>query len=299
MLTQATELRLRLAGRPELVERGAAVRSTDCAASLSWSSGLVTDWGVQSRLVHYIARQTRSQLSIVLSGRGYVTTEHGNVTLGEGDVVELDQNLHDAEGYAMDGARWSEVLVVEWDHASRFGDAHRGPPRLGRIARCDVEGLRELTARVTTTPAETWLDELAARLRALGLRTPTRWVAPPPPPPAIGELYRALGAAKQLIDAHVSITDVAEKLGLSERHVRRGLDVLAKRFGMTIDGWRTFVSDQRMHRAQIFLSVPGMALRDVARVSGFRSQIALTHAIANRAGTTPARLARELRERWA
>ena len=76
------------------------------------------------------------------------------------------------------------------------------------------------------------------------------------------------------------------------------LDELSTRFVLNVDGWRSFVSDQRMHCAQIFLSAPNVALRDVARLSGFRSQTALNHALAQRAGTTPALLARMLRERW-
>ncbi len=285
---------------PALVLRTAGLRSSDCAVSIAWSRGLFVDWGVQTPLVEYIVRQQRSQLSLVLAGRGYVTTDAGDVALEEGDLVLLDQRRHDAEGYGptCQHRGEGEVLVVEWDDDSRFGAAHRGAPLRARISRHDLELLRELTARATTTPAEAWLDELAGRLRALGLRTEPKRVRPVVVSPQLQELYRALGKAKELIDAHVSITDVAEELRLSERHVRRALDELSTRFVLNVDGWRSFVSDQRMHCAQIFLSAPNVALRDVARLSGFRSQTALNHALAQRAGTTPALLARMLRQRW-
>lgn len=300
MLTQAAETRVRPPSGPELALRTAALRSTDCAASIAWTQGLVVDWGVQTPLVEYIERQHRSQLSIVLAGRGYVTTDAGDVALGEGDLVLLDQRRHDAEGYGptCPAGREGEVLVLEWDDGGRFGAAHRGAPELAHVSRRDVEVLRELTARATTTPAEAWFDQLAELLRALGLRTESKSIHPVVVAPHFQELYRALGTAKELIGAHVSITDVAEEMGLSERHVRRALDELSKRYGLNVDGWRSFVSDQRMHCTQIFLSVPQLSLRDVARLSGFRSQSALSHALAKRAGTTPARLARALHERW-
>lgn len=272
----------------------AALRSADCAVSMFWSTGVVTDWGHQARYLDYIARQDRSQLTIVLAGHGYVATDAGIVTLCAGDVVELDQRRQDEEGYA--GCP-CHVLVVEWKEGSAFGAEYRGAPRCSRLSRGDVARLCDLTDRVWTTPGEVWLLALARQLSALGLATAheSRPVAPMPPKAA--RVYEALGAVHEAIDRHVSLPDIAERLDLSERHLRRGIEELRAEYGLSTTGWRSFLSDLRLQRAHQLLAMPSVPLRRVAELSGFRSPVALSHAFAAR-GATPGQVARELRERW-
>ena len=69
------------------------------------SSGIATDWGVQSELVGYIARQRRSQLSMVLRGHGYVVGSSGVVLLGE--------DTHGTSEHYSERARITKRLIAE------------------------------------------------------------------------------------------------------------------------------------------------------------------------------------------
>jgi AraC-like DNA-binding protein len=275
--------------------RHAAMRGAGFALSMTWTSGLATDWGVQSRLVAYIARQTRCQLSIVLRGRGYVVGDHGVTLLRAGDVVELDQLRHDDEGY---GGTPCEVLVIEWDHDGAFGAERRGAPRCSRLSASDTEALRALTDRMTVTPAARWVRDLVAQLRALGLPAPRAPDLALSTPPHAERLYRALGHTRESMQRQPSLSELADQLGLSERQVRRGLARLDGELGMAIHGWRDFLSDARLAWGQQLLSIPTLSMKQVAALSGFRSPVALSHAFSARSGGTPGDVARTLRERW-
>jgi AraC-like DNA-binding protein len=275
--------------------RGAAVRGADFAVSMLWSSGLATDWGVQSPLVEYIVRQKRPQLSIVLAGHGYVTLPTGTLLLRPGDVVELDQRRHDDEGY---GGSPCEVLVIEWDDGGSFGPARLGSPRCSRLGAADVARLRSLTARVDLTPAHLWAQELIGTLRAVGLPVPRMPELQVALPAQAARIYRALGVARNRLDRHPSIQELGESVGLSERQLRRGLTKLETDFGITSSGWREFLSDARLGWAQQLLSIPGLSMKRVAELTGFRSPVAFSHAFSARGGATPGAVARVLRERW-
>jgi AraC-like DNA-binding protein len=275
-------------------QRVAAIRGAGFAISILWTSGLATDWGVQSRFVEYIARQDRSQLSIVLAGRGYVTLPTGTVLLGPGDVVELDQRRHDDEGY---GGTPCEVLVVDWDHDGPFGAERRGPPRCSRLSSHDTQELRALVARFSAAGVEPWVDELVLRLRALGLPAPRKFEVGRIVLPQAARIYEALGTARSQLEAPVSLTELADSLGLSERHLRRAFAHL-EGLGMKSSGWRGFLGDIRLGWAQQLLSVPGLSMKRIAQLTGFGSDIAFSHSFSARAGTTPGAMARLLRERW-
>lgn len=272
----------------------AALRSADCAVSMFWSTGVVTDWGLQARYVDYIARQDRSQITLLLAGHGYVATPAGIATLRAGDVVELDQRRHDDEGYAGSPCH---VLVVEWKEGSVFGAEWRDTPRCSRLSPTDVARFCRLTDRVWTTPGDAWLRDLARHLGAVGLATVPDVRSVRPMPLKAARLYEALGPAQEAVWRQPSITELAERLRVSERHLRRGIDELHAEYGLSTTGWRSFVNDVRFQRAHQLLAMPGVPLRRVAELSGFRSQVALSHAFAARGGT-PGRVARELRARW-
>lgn len=292
MLVQTAVLRV---PDTQVTCRQDALRGPGFALSRIASQGLVTDWGAMSRLVAYIGRQTRSQLSIVLAGRGYVGGRGGVTLLAEGDVVTLDQRRHDDEGYAGSPC---EVLVIEWDEGGPFGARHDGPPHLARIGRADVAHLRALTARLGTTPGASWLGELLASLRALGLGAPRHPDWSPEVPARTAAMYRAIGETRTLLPAHPSITELADALGVSERHVRRGFDELVAGYGLSSTSWRDLLSDMRLSWAHQLLSIPALPVRRVAALSGFRSSVALVHAFSTRGAGTPGQTARDHVQRW-
>ncbi|MBL8718506.1 MAG: helix-turn-helix transcriptional regulator [Myxococcales bacterium] len=262
-----------------------------------WSSGLATDWGVQSRLVDYIAQQRRSQLTIVLQGRGYVRSEGGCTLLGPGDLVELDQRRHDDEGY---GGSPCAVLVIEWEEGSCFGAEHHGAPRVSRLGPTDVAALSSLTKRMTTTESRLWMAELVGLLRASGLAAPSRFDLEPVEAVHLQRLYGAIATVRTQLPTGPSLTELADHLGLSERHLRRGFAELGE-LGMTTSRWRECLNDLRMSFAQQLLTVPTLSMKQVARLTGFASPTAFHHAFVARGGgqgPTPLDVARTLRERW-
>lgn len=282
-------------GAPVSVRR-AIVRHPHFAITVLRSNGLATDWGMQGELVRFIARMTRTQLSILLEGRGYFGP--APLFLTPGDVVWSDQRLAEAEGYA--GAP-CEVLVVEWDHDALFGPEHRGEAQRGHIAPRDVARLRALVARLPMTPAAPWSIELAATLAALGLRTATEFEAHDPASRHV-QLFAELGNALSRLDAQPSLGEIADTLAVTERQAHRRFKELEDAYGARHEGWRDFIGDARLGWATQLLSVPGLPLSRVAALAGYGSTIALSHAFALRArggdASTPGVVARRLADRW-
>ncbi len=275
--------------------RHASVRAPSFGASILRTSGLATDWGLQTRFTSYIARQRRPQLSIVLAGRGYVATDGVTTSLGVGDALVLDQARGDHEGYA--GAP-CEVLILEWEPDTGLGPAHVGRPFVGRLGPRDLARLSALSARFSETTPLAWMIELVAILRALGLGATSLPRAPSIASERVDALYRALGDVRTQLDRHPSLPELGESVGLSERQTRRDLEALETEFAMPIDGFRDALSDMRMSHAQQLLSIESLSLARVAQLSGFRSTIALNHAFTSRCAQTPGDLRTLLAHRW-
>lgn len=274
--------------------RQVIIRGGDLVVQILTSSGLATDWGVQADFVSYISRQTRSQLSILLEGRGYFELAQGPVDLTPGDVVHSDQGLHADEGYA--GSPCT-VMILEWGHSS-FALPWQGQACRSRIARTDVLALNRLVARIDVTPPLEWVRELYSRLHALGLSQATQPGSPDLSSRHSTALYAALGEQRSQLARHPSLLEVANRLGVSERQARRAFRDLAWELSLTSTGWRDFVSDARMGWAQQLLSIPQLRLADVAQLAGFRSSAALSHAFTMRGPTSPGTIARRLTQAW-
>lgn len=272
-----------------------SVRAASFGIATLASRGLVTDWGLQAELVTYIARQRRTQLSIVLAGRGYFAVGGRIATLRPGSVVLSDQRLHGDEGYA---GSPSVVMIVDWEDDGALGPPHRGPACVSQLAARDVARLRSLAARATSVPPRRWAGDVIDVLRAIGLPAPRPRPDELVASPQLARLYAALAHVRSHLHEHPALADVAGSLELSERHVRRAFEQLDRELGTGTNGWRDFLADTRLASAQQLLSVPGLSVSRVAALSGFRSPVALCHAFAERGSLSPGQLARRLRERW-
>jgi len=257
---------------------------------------MIVDWGAQAPLVRYIARQHRSQLSILLSGRGYFVSGGRTFTLGPGDVVRSDQRLHDDEGYAGEPAR---VLVLDWEDDA-LGPRHCGVARLGRLGARDTAILSRYVRGLRAGEHQRWAIDLVAQLSALGVTRGTPRIEPDTAvgPSGEAEIYRALGEVRSSLHHHPSLPELAERLNVSERQARRAFGELDRKMGLNAQGWRETMGDLRIATAHQLLSLPSLPLSQVAALSGFRSAAALCHAFSERGGLTPGRAARALRERW-
>jgi AraC-like DNA-binding protein len=306
------DYRRRLPDRDARLRR-TVIRDEGLRVAVMSSTGIATDFGVTMQVLPCLTVAKRSQLSIVLAGRGYFTVqaargrdftpqsasgcefESGARTylLGPGDVVASDQAQQEAEGYA---GSPSEVLVLEWEPEHWFAPFPPGPARLWHLAPTDVDALRTLVRDVSRQPAWAWIRALRDRLRALGLRAGD---TPPPPLSApMLDCYAALGGALGQLDAQPTLTELASTLGLSERQAHRRVGHLFREYGLPFDGWRELIHESRLEWAVQALSVPGVTISEAARLSGYRSTIALHHALSLRGAPTPGVIARTLADRW-
>jgi AraC-like DNA-binding protein len=287
--------------RRELPEHDAFVDRTllrherFCVAVIR-ASNLALDYGVLMQAVRYMTRFRRAQLMVLLAGRGYFRSAKRLSSLGPGDVVESDQLLQEAEGYAGSPC---ELLIVEWDDGSELGPAHRGEARFSRIGPAEIARLRAHVQALHATPAETWVAELARQLRACGRpRGPVDARALAPPSEDLANAYAALGVAASRLEGQRSLTEVASVLGVCERQVHRRLGDLAREFGHPFEGWREFVHENRIEWAIQLLSQGTLPLERVARLAGYRSAVALCHAFSLRGAPTPGSIATTLAEHW-
>ena len=264
------------------------MRHTSFRVTTMRTYGLLTDWGMAAAVLPAIARMTRTQLVLVLAGHGYF----GNVELRAGDLVSSDQRLCEPEGF---GGSPCETIHIEWDDDSCFGRVHTGPFAVARMHTRDVGALRALLARVVRTPAARWLRELGACLRALGLQLDTDFGESQAS--RLSQLYRLVGEAGSTLDAHPTLTDLADSLGVTVRQARRDIRQLIHEYRQPYEGWRDYVATMRMEWTTQLLSVPGLRLSDIARIAGFRSDAALAHAFSMRDAMTPAAMGREIRAR--
>jgi AraC-like DNA-binding protein len=253
------------------------VRDAGRALAVVRARGIAVDHGVLRGAVGFVRGAARTQLTIVLRGRGYIATDRGTAELREGDVELSDQRAHVGEGY---GGRESEIVIVEWEGSV--------PQAAGRLSPIDRERLR---ARMSTP------SELVASLAELGLPTPPPR-EPRPTPTTLARLYAALGSVLSRLDTHPNLGEVAAAVGGTERTVHRQLAQLAAEFAHPFAGWRDLLNEMRLDLATQLLSIPSMPLAEVAARAGYRSTIALHHALSSRNAPTATAIARTLRERW-
>lgn len=284
--------------RREVPERGAWIRRAalvhpSFGVTVLELHGLAQDWGAQGELVSFLPRLARTQLSIVLAGRGYFGAD--GRALGPGDVVVSDQRLLEPEGYFGEPAL---VLIVEHAEDTLFGATHRGPARGSRLGPRDVRRLRELVACLPHTPHARWVVALAVLLRSLGLGVEPGAEVPPADLSRAAPILDAMGRALSNLAAFPSLDEVADSLELGERQARRQMLETFRELDHPYDGWREFLSDARLGWVTQLLSIPGLSQARVAALAGFRSPVALAHAFSRRTDRTPGAMARELAHRW-
>lgn len=110
-------------------------------------------------------------------------------------------------------------------------------------------------------------------------------------------LARSFDALGRL-NAYPTMTELAEGLDVSERRANGWLRDLAGDYAHPFEGWRDLVHESRIEWATQLLSLPDLPVREVARVAGHRSGVALAHAFSMRGAPAPTAIAREHARRW-
>jgi transcriptional regulator GlxA family with amidase domain len=190
------------------------------------------------------------------------------------------------------------VIILDWESSAE----HPASPSadVGAVSRADLCKLREHVSNLHSRPAEAWVEELACRLRSLGLDVaPERHDREPHvAPPDLVRLYRALGTVLSRLHEHPSLEELALSVGFGERQVKRKLTELTRRYAHPFTSWRDFLHEMRLDWATQLLSIDGLSLERVAELAGYRSTVALHHAFSARGAPTPRTIARHLSERW-
>lgn len=262
------------------------------------SVGLAIDAGVWQDAVSYLSRFSRTQLTIVVSGRGYYCSGNRMLSLEAGDAVLADQLRREREGY---GGTPAEVLVLEWDSDHLFGSGHRGDARFFHLTNAEVARLRERVRSVDTRAPADFVADLCHELRALGFPFPACILpddlAETPAP--LVETYRVLGDALSRIHLHPSLDEVGRALAVSERQAHRRLSHLERRYAHHFSSWRAYLLDNRVEWTIQLLSNQRIPLKRVAELAGYRSAIAMNHALSSRGAPSPGALRKLLAQRWA
>jgi AraC-like DNA-binding protein len=297
MLVQS--FRRAVPGQTEFLER-TLFRGRDFAIAVLRADAMALDRGVLGGAVQFPRRFRRQQLSIVLAGRGYIDLGGRVVSLQAGELLSSDQRLHFGEGY---GGSPCEAIIVDWEASSALGGttmAAAGSSAPCAIGTRDWAALRRHVAELYHTPADRWVEDLAARLCAIGLvraaSTEIAQAAPSPKP--LARLYDAMGHVLSRLGEHPSLVDLARATGTSERQTKRHLAELTHSYGHSFESWRDFVHEMRLDWAMQLLSVRGLGLDRVSELAGYRSTVALHHALSLRGADTPRTIARRLAERW-
>lgn len=272
-------------------------RGKDFSVAVLGGSAIAVDRGVLGGAVKFARRSRRRQVSIVLEGGGYVDVDGRLVTLHEGDVLASDQRRHRAEGY---GGPRSSVIILDWDHGALFETSLRCEGSVAPLAAHDRAALLGHVAQLDATPPEAWVYALTRLLAAIGVLArplPDPRSLPASPRPLV-VLYGALGAVLSRLDTHPSLDELAIMTGVSERQAKRLLAELTRSYSHGFASWRDFLHETRLDWSAQLLSVPNLGIERASRIAGYRSSVALHHALSARGGKTPGTIERELAERW-
>lgn len=272
-------------------------RGTDFSIAVLGGCAIAVDRGVLGGTVKFARRSRRRQISVVLEGGGYVDVDGRLVTLREGDVLATDQRRHRAEGY---GGPRSSVIIVDWDEGGLFETSLRCDGSVAALAAHDRATLLAHVAQRDDAPPEAWVYDLTRLLAAIGVLArplPDPRSLPTSPRPLV-VLYGALGTVLSRLDSHPSLEELATMTGVSERQTKRLLGELSRRYSHGFASWRDFLHETRLDWSAQLLSVPNLGIERASKIAGYRSSIALHHALSARGGNTPGTIERELAARW-
>jgi hypothetical protein len=191
----------------------------------------------------------------------------------------------------------SRALTLESDWLDVLWRGHAAGARASTVAALSprsIERARALARALEgddVIAAVSALDVLLADLSSLGLRV------------AAGERAGANGTglfAHALWDCVMDLArqpmavDLAETLGVSERHALRQTSGFLRRFHLSASSWREFLQCLRVEMGTFFMSVPRARTEDVSRFLGFCSPTSFCHAFHDAGLPSPRAVQREL-----
>jgi AraC-like DNA-binding protein len=135
------------------------------------------------------------------------------------------------------------------------------------------------------------LAEVLAELRAQGVQ-----VTPPTADDdgGAGRFAHLLWQRVMCLESQPMAVDIADALGVSERHALRQTSRFLQRFHLSASSWRELMQCLRLEMGTFFMSAPGARTEDVSRFLGFRSPTSFCHAFNDAGLPSPQAVHRDL-----
>jgi AraC-like DNA-binding protein len=134
------------------------------------------------------------------------------------------------------------------------------------------------------------LSELLGDLQALGLPFAT-----PSDDAKAGRFARTLWHRAMDLENQPMAVDLADALGVSERHALRQTSHFLRQFHLSASSWRELMQCLRLEMGSFFMSNPAARTEDVSRYLGFRSPTGFCHAFHDAGLPSPQAIHRDLR----
>ncbi|MDA5558710.1 helix-turn-helix transcriptional regulator [Shimia sp. MMG029] len=211
------------------------------------------------------------------------TTDHIDLIIdGVGATLLLETHLVEFALAAMLGA--FRAATHKADLVTKIGLANprrSGQAELSKIYACPVTlGAKENYIRFPSSVLETPIRgadaQLLRHLTSYGEVLLSQNVEAPPTLTELIERHLLHGMAVE----RPKLSDLARKLGMSERTLNRRLQTEGQSF-------RNLVSETQIKLARAFLSDPNLSLAEIAHMSGFSDQSSFTQSYRRRTGNTP------------
>lgn len=274
----------RLLSAPELGARHEVVAWVEQSARLHvmTTERVVCDDRLYQQAFGRADASARALVSVVLSGRAFISSGDACVVLEPGDGLFLPTK--GALSVRTEGERY-ESVVLEWNpDAAR--DRAGAPARSLAAQRLRVElgALQPIAERVrhAESPEPATIAQLLEVLHAAD--APVADVrfeavdAHDPKQLRAQEIADALDAVLSALDAQPMTTDLEERLGVSSRQIPRMVDAFRERYGYGASNWLDARNRRRLMLAATLLTCAHAGVAQVARIVGYQRPETLARA---------------------
>ena len=134
------------------------------------------------------------------------------------------------------------------------------------------------------------LSDLLGDLQALGFA-----FGAPSDDAKAGRFARTLWHRAMDLESQPMAVDLADALGVSERHALRQTSQFLQQFHLSASSWRELMQCLRLEIGTFFMSNPNAKTEDVSRYLGFRSPTGFCHAFHDAGLPSPQTIHRDLR----
>lgn len=230
-----------------------------------------------------------SSVRFVLQGPLAIRQGSGGPTLDRGDAF-VATHAHTAPGRTLTDR--SDVLALAWRRAGEDG-AYAGMLSLSPAARGGLVQLANVIASRDTPGAILAAREATFGLRAAGVVLPADGPRTPTTSGALA-MARALERVFFPLAARPMAIDLAQALGVGQRHALRLANAYFRDYYAGASTWRDYVHVMRIGLGTFFMSHPRARTEKVSQLLGFGSPTSFCHALQEAGLPSPSAVQRAL-----